>query len=547
MLSFFKSHFKRKEEPQKNAPSYRSLSFHKQDLVCKTCNGVYLFDDFVALYKMFGFRIISGILKLFVAELPSSISAMWFTICVLGFIRRSDHYGVSTFVRACHLPAGCYERLLSFFRKSPVKIERLELKWWKIVVNKFPRYKINDKKDDPYVLVIDGTKVQKEGRRMPAVKKLGQTSEDQTKPTYIHGIMFQCISILCSKGASLLSVPLAMHIVDGVKATSEWENSPYGTESQLVQAANDVIKIAEAIKKSIIVIGDRYYLSREIVRRFLDFNKENIGCPINLITKVKKNYCAYFPLTDEQKKDKRRKKGDKVKLFDLFDGSLFKLKEIKINLYQKVVKARVGRIDLLWGTGLYTLMSFVFVEYWDETENVLRREIITSMDTSLSTETIIKLYTYRFKIEVQFKASKSVLEIFSFRFWSKFQPYYNKKRKKGDPDPLESVVEPNERKCILETLHATELFVFCGVVAQGIVQLIALQFSEKGDRSMLRFQRTPAGEIPSEENIREYIKNNFDNFINNNPNDFISRTIIKARNSVSWDERRAQRRKESAA
>ncbi len=496
---------------------------------------------------MFAYIIISETLLLFVLAFPSPISASWFVISVLGFILRTDQYGVSTFVRSCDLPASSYERLLSFFRKSPVKIDKLELRWWEIVIKNFPRYKINDKEDDPYVLVVDGTKVQKEGRRMPAVKKLGQTSEDQTKPTYIHGVMFQCISILCNIGTSLLSVPLLMHIVDGVKATSEWEDSPYGTESQLVQAANDVIKFAEAIKKPIILIGDRYYLSKEIVRKFLAFNQDNIDCTINLITKVKRNYCAYLPLTEEQKKDKRRKKGDKVKLFDLFDGSLFKLEELKIDLYQKEVPAKVGRIELLWGPGLYALMSFVFVEYWDEDKGVLRREVLTSMDTSLSTETIIKLYSYRFKIEVQFKASKSALEIFSYRFWSKFQPYYNKKRKKGDPDPLEAVVDPNERKCILETLHATELYVFCGVVAQGIVQLIALQFSKKGNRSMLRYQRTPAGEIPSEENIMFYISKNFNDFINNNPNDFISKTITKARNRVSWDESRAQKRKECAA
>ncbi len=496
---------------------------------------------------MFAYKIISEILQSFVPEFPSPISAMWYVISVLGNILRIDKYGVSTFVRACDLPAGCYERLLSFFRKSPVKIDKLELKWWKTVTEKYPRHKIHNKEDDPFVFVIDGTKVQKEGRRMPAVKKLGQTSEDQTKPTYIHGVMFQCISLLCSKGASLLSVPLTMHIADGVKATSEWENSPYGTESQIVQAANDVIKIAEAIKKPILVIGDRYYLSRAIVRNFLNFNKENINCPINLITKAKKNYCGYFPLTEEQKKDKRRKKGKSVKLFDLFDGSLFDLNEIKMDLYQKVVTARVGRIELLWGPGLYAPMSFVFVEYWDDDKKLLRQDVLTSMDTSLPTETIIKLYTYRFKIEVQFKASKSALEIFSYRFWSKFQPFYNKRKKKGDPDPLENVVEPSERKCILETLHATELFVFCGVVAHGIVQLIAFQFMEKGNRSMLRYQRTPAGEVPSEENIMFFINKNFNIFLDSNPNDFISKTISRARNSVSWAERRAQKRNEAAA
>ncbi|MGH9961862.1 MAG: transposase, partial [Pyrinomonadaceae bacterium] len=68
------------------------------------------------------------------------------------------------------------------------------------------------------LLVIgDGLKVAKEGRKMPAVKKLHQSSANTSKATYIFGHSFQALGLLvCGPLGHLLSVPLTSRIHEGV-------------------------------------------------------------------------------------------------------------------------------------------------------------------------------------------------------------------------------------------------------------------------------------------------------------------------------------------
>ena len=64
------------------------------------------------------------------------------------------------------------------------------------------------------LLVIgDGLKVAKEGRKMPAVKKLHQSSANNSKATSIFGHSLQALGLLvCGPLGHLLSVPLTSPI-----------------------------------------------------------------------------------------------------------------------------------------------------------------------------------------------------------------------------------------------------------------------------------------------------------------------------------------------
>jgi len=67
------------------------------------------------------------------------------------------------------------------------------------------------------VLLGDGIKIPKSGRKMPAVKRPHQASENNTKPEFIMGHSVQVVSVLVAAAGSLLVVPLSGRIHEGVK------------------------------------------------------------------------------------------------------------------------------------------------------------------------------------------------------------------------------------------------------------------------------------------------------------------------------------------
>lgn len=90
------------------------------------------------------------------------------------------------------LPA-CYDRLLDFFHSPALDLNKLTRVWRTLVFRAHPGIlRINGKP----VLVGDGIKVAKSGRKMPAVKKVHQQSESNTKPEYIFGHSCQAVAVL---------------------------------------------------------------------------------------------------------------------------------------------------------------------------------------------------------------------------------------------------------------------------------------------------------------------------------------------------------------
>jgi len=76
----------------------------------------------------------------------------------------------------------------------------------------FGSYTVNGR----FVLVADGVKAPREGRKMPAVKSLHQESESNSKPTFIMGHYFETVGLLFKLGTAVWSFPLACRIHQGV-------------------------------------------------------------------------------------------------------------------------------------------------------------------------------------------------------------------------------------------------------------------------------------------------------------------------------------------
>ena len=102
----------------------------------------------------------------------------WMVICLMGFTIRTDDAGVTSFVRAMGLKQAMYDRMLDFFHSASLKLDKLTQTWASIVLSIFPSaLTINGR----VVLVADGLKVPKEGRKMPGVKSLHQESQSNNK------------------------------------------------------------------------------------------------------------------------------------------------------------------------------------------------------------------------------------------------------------------------------------------------------------------------------------------------------------------------------
>jgi simple sugar transport system permease protein len=92
--------------------------------------------------------------------------------------------------------------MLHFFRASSWSLEEIRKRWFCAVKQYAPLYK----EGNLHVLVGDGVKQSKEGRRMPGVKKLFQESENSADPEPIHGHMFGGLGILAGLLGATLSI-----------------------------------------------------------------------------------------------------------------------------------------------------------------------------------------------------------------------------------------------------------------------------------------------------------------------------------------------------
>ena len=138
---------------------------------------------------------------------------MWLSVCLAGMCIRPDIFGVTSIVRAFGLKEACYDRLLDFFHSPALNLGELTRRWVNAVVRSFPGILT---KNGRLLIVGDGLKIPKSGRKMPGVKLLHQESDSNTKPEYIMGHSCQTAAILVGAQQSVFAVPLASRIHEGL-------------------------------------------------------------------------------------------------------------------------------------------------------------------------------------------------------------------------------------------------------------------------------------------------------------------------------------------
>lgn len=132
---------------------------------------------------------------------PRLRTFMWFATVVAGLSVRTELLGVTSIVRALNLRPRLYTKLLDHFHSSGIKLDQLSASWTQAALRLFTNpVRVNGR----LVLVGDGIKAPKSGKKMPAVKLLHQQSESNTKPEYIMGHSMQAVGLLVHEGQERL-------------------------------------------------------------------------------------------------------------------------------------------------------------------------------------------------------------------------------------------------------------------------------------------------------------------------------------------------------
>ena len=143
---------------------------------------------------------------------------VWFAVALAATCVRGDRLGVTSLVRALGLQGRCYDRLLDCFHSRAINLDGLTRRWVSLVLATLKPFLYT--LQGRIVLAADGIKVAKTGRKMPAVKKLHQESDNNTKPEFIFGDSCQAVALIVRAASSFLAIPLACRIHEGVVFTN---------------------------------------------------------------------------------------------------------------------------------------------------------------------------------------------------------------------------------------------------------------------------------------------------------------------------------------
>ena len=425
----------------------------------------------------------------------------WLILVLIGLSIKTDFLGVTSIARGVQLLPNYYTCMLNFFCSNAVNINQLLALWVELVFSHFNNIVIINGRT---LIIADGLKVGKEGKKMPGVKWLHQSSESNSKPEHIMGHHLQVIALLVKSAKNYLSVPLAGEIHEGIRFLAQDKRTMLDKLIELL--------VNTPFPNPYYLIADKYYCSGR-------FMKKLVGHGVHLITMMKHRSVAYEQIS--KRRGRNRKYGDKIKLFDLFSSAKLKFISAPSPTNEKII-IDYCVVELLWKP-LGQLVKFVLVKH-----PTRGNSICMSTDLTIAPLDLILCYSLRFKIEVLFKQAIHQVGTFMYRFWIKTM--LPRKRGNASGDHLLQFSPKSFKKNVASKLHSYHLFIQLGFIAQGLMQFLSLYFHKEIWSNFGGWLRTVRNDsMPSEWVVATSLKNTYEQFMQDEPFPSLFEKFIKGR------------------